>query len=314
MKPRFYNSVILSMLLIAYCSQSIQAIGRGSSDINHAIAVAAQGGYAMPIGNYNGVTFSHSSDWQIQLCYELNSDKFLFQVGVGCEYSRAHLNAADYFTAIDAFDTQGTAFTYACQFTNRIDNASAVSVSVPLLVGCQVSHFYFLAGAIGSMVLYQQNKAFANLTCWGSYDRYVEDFTQMDNHAFYTNEPVSEVSKEAHRWPRFQVRPHLELGVQFTSFDITNGGYRSSNQQGVLFRLAAYTEYGALNAQSNPEYQQPYIIDKSHPYDVNTIGIPPVFNTQHYAGTYLSDLTIGLRLSITFNMQTSSRRCKTCTY
>ena len=302
------------MLLIGSGLQSIQAAGRNSSDVKHAIAVAAQGGYVMPIGNYNGVAFSRNSDWQLHLCYELSYNMLLMQVGVGAEYSRAHLKATDYFTTIATFDTQGTEFTYAYQFTDRIDHASEVAVSVPLLAGCQVSYFYFLAGVIGSMMMYQQNNASANVTSWGTYDRFVADLGKMDNHAFYTNEPISATSNAAYIWPRIQVRPHLELGARFTSADISNTGYRNRKQQDITFRVAAYAEYGVLNAQGNPEFKQPYIIDESRPFDVNAIGIPPVLNTQYYAGTYLSDFTVGLRLTVSFNVQTTSRRCTTCTH
>lgn len=299
-------------MLLGSGLQSVQAAGRNSSEVKHALAVAAQGGYVKPYGNCNGVAFPRNSDWQLQVCYELSYDKLLMQVGAGGEFSRANIQAADYLTSVRAFDTQGTEFTYSLQFTGRADRASAVSVSVPLLLGCQVSYFYFLAGAIGSVTLYQHTRSSVNLTSWGTYDRYVSDLGDMVNHAFYTNEPISRSSGAACIWPRIQVRPHLEVGGRFSAADLSNSGYRSKSRQDITFRLAAYAEYGVLNAQGNPEYEQPYLIDTNNPYDLNAIGIPPVLNTRHYAGSFLHDLTVGLRLTVSFYMDATTRRCVTC--
>ena len=308
--------IYLRIFLLALMCLTVQfawPLKRNVSEVNHALAFTAQGGYTQPFGDYTDVYFKGNSDWQAHLSYKMSFRHLLLQIGTGIEYSKANLTAGEYNSSLHTYDTQGTDFTYYYHFYNRRDDAFSIGLSIPVLLGGQFSHFYFLAGMVGSFSFYQRYNATANLTSWGTYDRYFSDFTQMDNHAFYTDEPVRGTSSTAYLWRVFQVSPHLEFGAAISNTGFTQVGYRSSREQDVTFRVAAFAEYGLLNAQQHPRYESPYIINPAEPFNVNAILIPPVLNTQHYSGQYFSNLTVGIKLTVAFHLHTNSSRCVTCT-
>jgi hypothetical protein len=216
----------------------------------------------------------------------------------------------DYQTSWFAYDTQGRLFEYIYDFTDRMDVSKSVSLNVPLLFGAKFSCAYFLAGMINNLSVWENYSISVLATCTGNYDRYIGDFSGMDNHAFYKNEPVKRTANASALRPMYQIYPYLEVGVDVVDLAKQRRYTRRSN--GLQVRIAAFTEFGALNLYSHASADEPYAIDKNHPFDLSLIEIPAACNNNYIAQSFMHDWSVGMRLTVLFDVSHGSHFCLTC--
>ena len=83
-------------------------------------------------------------------------------------------------------DTEGDIFNMHVHVDKSRDLAHMVNLNIPLLVGGEWGRFYFLVGPKVSLNLYGSTSSVAQITTYGEYDRYYDDFYDMPNHQFVT--------------------------------------------------------------------------------------------------------------------------------
>ena len=277
---------------------------------HHHVVLSFAGSYAGYIHDYILIDEMHSSNWDVFLGYEYEHAHFIAQTGLGARYSMANIAMDDYKTSLFTYDTQGKYFEYVYNFTDRYDESQALTVNIPLLVGAKFSCAYFLAGIINNVSLWEDYSINTLVTCKGSYDRYMGDFSGMDNHAFYSNEPLKRSADFSAIRTSYQLYPYLELGVDVVNLAKHHRYSRQSN--GLQIRIAAFTQFGSLNLYSHAAAEQPYVIDQNHPYDLSLIEVPAVCNNNYVAQSFMYDWSVGLRLSLLFDVSYGSRFCLTC--
>lgn len=294
--------LLLSIVASAYPNQS-----------KHHMMVSLAGGYSGYLHDYTAMHSIYSSNWDVFFGYEYEHSHFITQSGLGLRANLAVMGMDNYQTSLYAYDTQGKMFEYTYSFLNRTDQSLECSLNIPLLMGAKFSCVYFLAGIVNHIQLYENYEINTQLTCTGHYDRYVGDYGGMDNHAFYTNEPVTRQTNKSHIRPQYQLYPYLEFGVDIVEL-AERRSYRSHRSTDMQIRIAAYAHMATLNTYVTPTYSDPYLTNRDYPFDLSKIQIPAMCNTQHVAQSYLYDWTVGLRLSLIFDVSRSSRFCITCDY
>lgn len=302
-----YNFRFLVIILCLLLPVSVKAY---TNTPKHHVVLSFSGGYAGYLNDYTFLREMQSSNWELFLGYEYEYQHFITQTGIGARTRFTDVELEDYQTSIFTYDTQGKLFEYAYQFTNRQDQSRQWSLNVPLLAGARYACFYFLTGIINNIHFYEDYSTNVFLTCKGYYDRYVGDFANMDNHAFYANEPLHRKSQKSYIYPRYQLYPYLELGVDLVNIIDKNVHYNSDSDLQV--RIAAFTYIAAFNSHTTPTYDSPYTIDKYHPFDLSKLEIPAVCNSHHVAHTFNRDYTLGLKISVLFNVSYGSRYCLKC--
>lgn len=298
-----YGLVVLSLIL----STCVHAYSR--QDHHHVITSVA-GSYTGYLHDYNMINSTNSSNWDVFVGYEFEHSYFILQSGMGARYTMATITLDNYRTSLPAYDTQGKMFEYVYDFIDRRDEAKALSLNIPLLAGAKYSCAYFLAGIVNNILLWEDYSINTLVTCTGVYDRYIGDFSGMDNHAFYKNESLKRGSKSSYIHPMYQLYPYLEVGVDIVDLAKQRRYTRQSN--GLQIRLAAFTQVGSLNVYMHAPADMPYMIDKNHPYALSLIEIPAACYSNYVAKSYFRDWSIGVRLSVLFDVSHGSRFCLTC--
>lgn len=309
----FMKSSYRYLVSIIFCLSALVNLNAYNNIPKHHIVLSFAGGYSGNLNDYMYVRTMEASNWVLSLGYEYEYIHFITQTGVGIRTRFADVELDNYQTSTFTYDTQGKLFEYAYQFTNRYDQSTGCSLDIPLLVGAKFSCFYFLVGIINNVHFYEHYTMNVSLTCKGYYDRYVGDYADMDNHAFYTNEPLNRKSQKSYIYPRYQLYPYLELGVDLVNaFEKKEYGRRKLTN--VQVRIATFAHMAALNAYTKPVYDFPYLIDKNYPFDLSKIEIPAVCNSSYVTKTFNRDWTVGLKFSILFNLSSKSRSCAGCGY
>lgn len=298
-----YVLVVLGLLL----ATSVHAFTRQDK---HHVALSVAGSYTGYMNDYRFIDQTHSSNWDLFLGYEYEHSYFILQTGLGARYNMVNILMDNYQTSLHTYDTQGKTFEYIYDFVDRNDVSHAVSMNIPLLAGAKFSCGYVLAGIVNNVCLWEDYAISAVVTCTGNYDRYMGDFSGMDNHAFYKNEPLKRNAETSAIRSQYQLYPYLEVGVDIVDLAKHHRYTRQSN--GLQIRMAAFTQFGALNLYSHASKDLPYVIDLNHPYDLSLIEIPAVCNSNYVAQSFMHDWSIGLRLSILFDVSHGSRFCLTC--
>lgn len=310
---RFMKNSHQYLIAIIFCLFASVYLNAYNNSSKHYIVLSFAGGYSGFLNDYTHLISMDASNWDLSLGYEYEYFHFISQTGVGVRTRFADVELDNYQTSIFTYDTQGKLFEYVYQFTNRYDQSTEWSLDVPLLVGAKFSCFYFLAGIINNIHFYEHYKINVRLTCKGRYDRYVGDYVDMDNHAFYTNEPLQRKSQKSYIFPRYQLYPYLELGVDLVNA-LEKERYGRRKLANLQVRIAAFAHIAALNSYTKHAYDFPYLIDKDYPFDVSKIEIPAVCNSSYVTKTFNRDWTVGVKFSVLFNVSSNSRSCAGCGY
>lgn len=276
----------------------------------HHLVASFAGGYSGYFNDYAYLNNLNSANGDLFVGYEYESLRLIAQTGVGVRTRMTNIGLEDYQTSIHTHDTQGKRFEYSYQFTNRHDKSLAWALHVPLLIGAKFPYVYFLAGVMNSVHIHEDYSMTAYLTCKGHYDRYIQDYTQMDNHAFYTNEPIVRELDDSALYLRYQLYPYVEFGVDI--LDIIDKYRYYFKSSGLQIRIAAYSYIATINSYVKPAQDLPYIINEQSPFNISKIYIPEICNSRYVAQTFCRDWTVGIRISLLFDVSADAKVCLSC--
>lgn len=261
---------------------------------------AAVGGLATyQMDNVDKTTSRLGGGGEIGAVYRLQKNKFLFQTGLGFNYSVSVLGVDSMSLSAKMTDTGGTPFTYRGVVYDRVDRANETELSVPLMFGFKLSSFYALVGAKFAYPLMSTTRQTALLTTYGDYNgMFYEDFFDMPEHGYANGQPVKSVGKVDFL---YDVRACAELGGSWTLSELND------SELGI----GLFAEYGVLNTLKggnnnlvDVDYSQYMSITMNH-----------IYSTLSKNSAVVNNLRIGLRVSLLFpasDVDSKHRKGKKC--
>ena len=235
---------------------------------------------------------------EIGAIYQLQRNNFLFQTGLGLNYSVSILGVDSMPLSANMIDTEGTPFTYKGIVYDRVDRANVTELSVPLMLGFNISYFYALIGAKFVYPLMTTTRQTALLTTYGDYNgMFYEDFFDMPQHGYANAQPAKTIGQTDFS---YDVRACVELGGRWSL-----SGKKSLSSQ---LQVGLFAEYGVLNTLKggnnnlvDVDYSKYMSVKMNHIYTTLSPSLASVYN-----------LRIGLRASLLFPVADFNSKHKKC--
>lgn len=223
------------------------AFTRLSPDTYHFVSLHGDLGYSLLLHTISGQQPASGMNINIGADYRLNHNNFLFSVGLEGMYELNANKLDKHDEAILMRDTEGDLFNMHVHVDKSRDLAHMLNLNIPVLLGGEWGRFYFLAGPKVSVNVFGATSSTAQVTTYGEYDRYYDDFYEMPNHQFVSGQQMgSGVLKM--KW-NINIMAHVELGGRI------NHMYKykqfHSRPDKVRMYLAAYVDFGLLNLHSS---------------------------------------------------------------
>jgi len=164
--------------------------------------------------------------------YRYFRNGLVVQLGVEGQYMYFTQQAGDATITLKMRDTEGDPFELSANMREYKDVSQVLNVNVPLLLGYEYHHFYFLVGASLGMNVWSQAKANALMDTRASYSSLIDPFADMPNHQLQTGQSIA---SQPYRidWKNPSVNALAEIGGRINRFNV-----------------AAFVEYGLTNVSS----------------------------------------------------------------
>ena len=250
----------------------------------HYFGVAVGGMANYQFDNIDKTTSRLGGGAEIGGIYQLQKNKFLFQTGLGINYSVSVLGLDSMSLSAKMIDTGGTPFTYRGVVYDRVDRSNVAELCVPLMLGFRVSLFYALVGAKFAYPLLATTRQTALLTTYGDYNgMFYEDFYDMPQHGYANGQSVRSNGKIDFL---YDVRACAELG----------GNWTLSGLNDSQLAVALFAEYGVLNTLKGGDKN---LVDVDYSQYMN-ITLNHIYTTMARNEAIVNNLHVGLRVSLLF--------------
>ena len=214
-----------------------------SPETRHFLSIHGDAGYSALLHTIAGQKPSTGMAAMVGFDYRLFHNNFIFSAGIEGMYELNANHLDDHDEAIPMMDTEGDIFQMHVHVDKSRDLAHMANVNIPLLFGGEWGRFYFMVGPKVAINLYGMTASSAQITTYGEYDKYYDDFYDMVNHQFVSNQYMSSASLPL-KW-NFNIMAHAEIGGRV--------GHMFKHQQfrinpdKVRMYLAAFVDFGLLN-------------------------------------------------------------------
>lgn len=209
----------------------------------HFLQVHGDAGYSALLHTVPGMKPSAGMNGMLGFDYRLYHNNFLFSIGVEGMYE-LNVNSMDEMdVVIPMRDTELQLFNMHVHVDKSQDLAHAVNLNIPLLFGGEWGRFYFMAGPKVSLNMWGITSSKAEVTTYGEYDEYYDDFYDMPNHQFASDQYMGSATKPLKL--NFNVMAHVEIGgrvghmFKYKQFRL--------NPDKVRMYLAGYADFGLFN-------------------------------------------------------------------
>lgn len=268
---------------------------------------SSAGGFTMLPHIYADKPLVMGGQWTGAFVYEFKLKNFLSNTGLEFSYKNHIVGLGNTHVQKTIIDTQDSVYLHDYYFSNRKDKANSFALQLPLLFGYEEymgsGGLYFLAGLKINILLQSRTNMFAEVKSIGTYDRYIDSFHDMPNHALSTY-TITDVDKGIMR--KFDVLLHAESG--YTHSFNSGPEVESKNKESVL-KIALYLEYGFLNSYKKNDNLL-YEFSERFPVNYNAIQMNHLNLTDWDRKAYISNFSVGCKLTVLFKV--STKRCKTC--
>ncbi len=250
-------------------------------------------------GGYNGFGF----------VYEYNRHNILIQTGFNYSLNHKCVNVEnDSIIKEGIIDTQQDAYRHKYVFENRRDYTGANYIEIPILVGQKHSNFYYLSGLRLSMLLKSYSFIRTEVTTTGLYDRYIDEFHDMYNHALLRNEPVNVINSGIDC--RLGISAYVESGYAYKDYTKIPTGFGFRDGIEYVCRIAVFAEYGLpIIPQIRSNNLDLYTIYDKSPINVDAIKMNHVYYTLGEK-TFFQNITVGVKF--TFLISAYTHPCILC--
>ena len=263
---------------------------------------ATVGGLATyQMDNVDKTTSRLGGGGEIGAVYRLQKNKFLFQTGLGFNYSASVLGVDSMSLSAKMTDTGGTPFTYRGVVYDRVDRANVTELSVPLMFGFKLSSFYALVGAKFAYPLMSTTHQTALLTTYGDYNgMFYEDFFDMPQHGYANGQPAKTIGQADFS---YDIRACVELGGRWPL-----SGALGKKSLSTQLEVGLFAEYGVLNTLKNGDNN---LVDVDYTKYMS-VKMNHIYTTLSSSSASVNNLRIGLRASLLFPVADVNSRRKKC--
>lgn len=180
--------------------------------------------------------------------YERQKNHFLFQMGIGVDYSfHAVYNSILNGGKPDMIDSDMDKCIYHYEITNKTDHTHLIHVTPCIMVGGEWKYLYFLAGMRVPLNIFGTMQTRGLLSATGEYDNLIVPLEAMQNHQFYTNADIfRKYTYSQPDWETFKpdIKIHIELGIPVS---LLFNDYSPNSSIKKLHRIAFFAEYGLFD-------------------------------------------------------------------
>ena len=267
----------------------------------HYIGINLGGLAAYQSDNVDNTTSQFGGGGEIGAIYQLKKNKFLFQIGLGLNYSTSILGVDSMLISSNMIDAEGISFMHKSVVYDRVDRANVTELSVPLMLGFNVSYFYTLIGAKFVYPFIATTRQTALLTTYGDYNgMFYEDFVNMPQHGYVNALPIKTIGRAD---LSYDVRACVELGGRWSLSGV-------SEQKSLSTELAIglFVEYGVLNTLKNGGNN---LVDVDYSNNMS-VEMNHIYTTLSSSAASVNNLRVGLRASLLFPVADVNSRHKKC--
>lgn len=183
------------------------------------------------------------ADAQFEFKYEVRRRNFLFNIGIGAQYTYTGQNISEFIDLLPAIDHDGEAYTHRYVYNDYTERQHTMLIDVPLQLGFYMGNKAYMAFGVKA--------AFPALHTYGTHTLLHTD--GLYPASYYWRDPLSDN-------PRYGFYPEDELGrggnyhagssvVLSPTFEVGWFHYLTRNKK-VCMRLGVYAEYACPLAQA----------------------------------------------------------------
>jgi len=277
-KIRTYCIALIALMLTGHTCLHAQSESK--------IGVYAQAGmYSLISKDQTGSSsFGVGPEGGIGLAYQLQYRHFVFNTGLGMTVGAASFHTPDNMISIpNSIDKDQYVFTYRYQFSKRHDRYTTIGLQIPIMAGFSVNNLIITAGCKLKWYGLCSTSVKSNVETWGEYPQFVDPFTGMPEHQFYSATSLT-------RRGSYRFKPEIALSIEAT-WVIT-----------PRYQLAFYADYGVNDSGTDGQG--------------NLVSVPSVFSedasmledvqftnwlgSDRMNGGQLHSLTAGVRFTVFF--------------
>lgn len=237
--------------------------------------------------------------------YRYNRNNFVFSVGIEGSYCFTAFNISNLDFLLPMRDTEGDLFDMRIRVSRSRDVTRMADICIPVLLGGEWGRFYWMAGPKLAISVYGSAYSRAEYTTIGEYDRYYDDFQNMPDHQFVSDQ-ITESELLPVKW-NMDVRAHLEIGARLDRFNRYKGFHAKKAETRMY--LAVYADAGLLNLRSEAG-NIPIFDYKETPDAGLQFFIQPVMRSSLTDRTFVRNIHAGIKFTVAFELQQRGKSYK----
>ena len=286
-----YANIFLLMLVCTVATAHTKL----TPEIRHFISLNGDLGYAALLHNIPNHPSSTGINTNIGVAYRLYYNRFVLSVGAEGAYQLNANQIEDRDFTIPMKDTEGEAFDMHVLVAQSQDRTHMVNLNIPVLLGGEWGRFYFAAGPKVAINVYGAAMSKALYTTYGEYNLYYDDFHDMPNHQFVTDNTMQSGTLPM-KW-NLNILAHAEIGVRLGKIDNRS----RSAKNNIRMYIGAYADCGILNLVSG-KYAYP-IFDYHETEDQGVqFYVQPLMRSNLTNGAIVRNLNVGIKYTIAFEI------------
>jgi len=262
----------------------------------HFLSLHGDAGYSAMLHTIAGQKPSAGVNTNIGFDYRLFHNDFLFSIGVEGMYE-VNINSMDRMDfAIPTMDTEGQLFDMHVHVDKSRDLAQIANINIPILFGGEWKRFYFLVGPKVSLNMWGVTTSRAEVTTYGAYDEYYDDFYNMENHQFVSGQSMSSAMLPLKC--NLNILAHAEVGgrighmFRYKQFRL--------NPDRVRMYLAGYVDFGLLNLHTGTSGAP--IFDYRETDKGVQFYVQPLMVCNLADGAFFRNLNAGIKFTVAFEL------------
>lgn len=277
-------------------SISASAYTKLTPETHNFVSLHADLGYAGLKHSIKGQKASSGVNAQAGVDYRLFYNNFLFSLGAEAMYAMYSNGMNDLDATIRMRDTEGELFGMHLLADQAKDVSHMANVNIPILIGGEWGRFYFLVGPKLSLNFMGKASSKAEVTTFGEYERYYDDFYDMENHQFSSGQQVKSAKLDI-RW-NFNIMAHIEVGARVGKMN-KHTGFRTRPEK-IRMYLAVYADYGLLDVHDKGNGKP--IFEYRETNEGIQFYIQPLMKTDLADQTAFHNFSVGVKYTVAFEM------------
>jgi len=220
----------------------------------------------------------------IGLAYQLQYRHFVFSTGLGMTAGTASFHTPDSMVSLpNSIDKDQYVFTYQYHFSKRHDRYTPIGLQLPLMAGFTVNNLILTAGCKLKWYGLCYTSVTSDVETWGEYPQFIDPFTGMPEHQFYSCTPVT-------RRGSYRFKPEIALSIE-AAWVIS-----------PRYQLAFYADYGVTNSASDGNGALVSVPDvfSEDASMLDNVQFTHWLGSDRMKGGQLHSLTAGVRFSVFF--------------